>query len=110
MRTPDVAIDGRTAATQPGGIATRLKISQHRLALLARRSVMLTGSQSPLPERLRPAVERFATEAGTLQRDLAELAASASPWQRAAIEPMIVHARRLEEFYAEASNASAGAR
>ena len=92
-----------TRETLPRGMAIRLKTSQQRLALLARRGVMLTMRQPLLPERLRPAVEHFAVEAGTLQRDLAELATLAPPWQRAAIEPLIAHARRLEEFYADAS-------
>ena len=92
----------RKPTTFPRGLASQLKKSRQRLDVLERRGVVLTMRQPPLPEKLRAAIEQFAIEAGTLERELTELAEQTTGRQRAAIEPLIVHARRLEERYADA--------
>jgi hypothetical protein len=93
----------RVPTTFPRGLAAKLKTSRQRLALLERRNVMLTMRQPPLPKGLRAAIEGFAIEAGRLEGELTELAEQTSGRQRAEIEPMIVHARRLAERYIEAT-------
>lgn len=82
----------RVPTTLPRGLLTRLRKSRKRLDVLDRQ-VIVTAERA----------ETLASDAVTLAHDLEEIVAKLPGNQRAAVEPMVGHARALERRFTEAS-------